>query len=456
MRMRSGVRVEARRSTVFCLLVLLSASVLCLRSSVAWAAAIGQREVLPSGMVLLVSEKHAVPIVTATMLIQAGAVLDPSDKSGLANLTAELLTQGTTTRSASQIGEAIEFVGGSLSVNAGQDVTTVSLSVLTKDLDLGLDLLADILLHPTFAPAEIQRKVQEVVADIKHKHEDPGEVSAEAFATLAFGKHPYGRPAEGTETSVPTISREDIVRFHDLYYRPNRTILAVVGDVSPQDLRQRLEGRLGSWQAAGPAIQPPAPPAPLPGPVVRTIQRDVTQANITLGHLGVRRDNPDYYAILVMNYILGGGGFNSRLVSKIRDENGWAYDIGSFFAPDKYAGAFTVSLQTKNEKAQEAIHAVLAEMRRIREQPVSDAELSDAKAYLTGSFPLRLDTSSKIARLLANIEFFELGLDYTDRFPGLIHAVTVADVQRVAQRYLDPARYVLAVVADLQKAKIKE
>lgn len=425
-------------------------------SPAAWAAPLGQRQVLPSGMVLLVSEKRAVPIVTATMLIQAGAILDPPDKAGLANLTAELLTQGTKTRTATQISEAIEFVGGSLSVEAGQDVTTVSLSVLSRDLDLGLDLLADILLNPTFAPDEIQRKVQEVLAGIKRKQEDPGEVSAEAFAALVFGSHPYGRPVEGIESSVPTITRDDLVKFNEAYFRPNRTIMAVVGDVSIPDLTRRMEAKLGAWKPGGPNFTPPPPPAPLARPVVRTIQRDVTQANINLGHLGVTRDNPDYYAIQVMNYILGGGGVTSRLTAKIREEKGWAYDVGSAFIPDKYAGTFNASLQTKNEVAQDAIEAVLAEIRRIREQPVGEDELKDAKAYLTGSFPLRLDTSSKIVRLLANIEYFGLGLDYVDRYPGLISAVTAADIQRVAQKYLNPDRYALAVVADLAKAKIKQ
>ena len=167
------------------------------------------------------------------------------------------------------------------------------------------------------------------------------------------------------------------------------------------------------------------------------------------------RDNPDYYAIQVMNYLLG-GGFNSYLISKIREEKGWAYDVGSAFSPGKYAGEFSVSMQTKNEVAQEAIEAALAEIRRIREQPVSEQELKDAKAYLTGSFPLRLDTSKKIVGMLAAIEYFGLGLDYVDRYPGLVNAVTVSDVQRVAQRYLDPDRYALAVVADLTKAKIKQ
>jgi zinc protease len=419
------------------------------------AATLGHREVLPNGMVLLFAEKRAVPILTATMLIQAGAIQDPPDKPGVANLTAELISQGTTTRTAIHISEAIEFVGGSLSVEAGQDVATVSLSVLRRDLDLGLDLLTDILLNPTFAPDEVKRKVQEILAGIKRKQEDPGEVAGEAFAALVFGSHRYGRPVEGTEASVSTITREDLVRFHQANYRPNKAILAVVGDVSLSDLKRGLEARLGNWQPGGPAFGPPPDPAPLTRPVVRTIQQEVTQANILLGHLGVTRDNPDYYAIQVMNYILGGGGITSRLTSRIREEKGWAYDVRSAFMPDKYAGTFSVSVQTKNQTAQDAIDAILVEMRRIREQPVTETELADAKAYLTGSFPLRLDTTSKLVRLLANIEFFGLGLDYVDRYAGFINGVTVADIQRVARKYLHPDRYALAVVADLTKAKVK-
>jgi zinc protease len=406
-------------------------------------------------MVLLLAEKRTVPIITGTMLLHAGAILDPPDKPGLANLTGALLTRGTATRTATQISEAIEFVGGSLSVEVGHDVATASFAVLSKDLDVALELSADILLHPSFASGEIQRKVQEVMADIKRKQEDPGAVSAEALAALVFGNHPYGRPVEGTERSVPTITRDDLVRFHADHYRPNRAILAVAGDFAVADLKRRLMARLGAWKPGGTDFSPPPTPPLLTRPVVRTIQRELTQANINLGHLGVRRDNPDYYAVQVMNYILGGGGTSSRLVSKIREEKGWAYDVSSAFVPDKHAGSFSVTLQTKNEVAHEAIEAVLEEMRRIREQPVSDAELRDAKAYLTGSFPLRLDTSAKIARFLANVEYFGLGLDYADRYPGLINAVTAADVQRVARQYLHLGGYALAVVADLTKAKIK-
>ena len=428
--------------------------VMCLAPWTAAAAVLGHREVLPNGMVLLVAEQRAVPIATATMLIQAGAILDPQDKPGVANLVAELLTQGTKTRTAPQISEAIEFVGGSLSVEAGQELTTVSLSLPSKDLDVGLDVMADVLLNPTFGQADLDRKRQEVIAGIKRKQEDPSTVSWETFLPLVYGSHPYGRPVEGTEASVAAITRDDVARFHEAYFRPNKTILAVVGDVSLPDLKRRLEARLGGWVPGGPTFTPPPKPAPLMQRVVRTIQREVTQANINLGHLGVTRDNPDYYAIQMMNYLLG-GGFNSYLIAKIREEKGWAYDVGSAFGPGKYAGEFSVTMQTKNEVAQDAIEAALAEIRRIRDQPVDEGILKDAKAYLTGSFSLRLDTSKKIVSLLATIEFHGLGLDYVDRYPALINAVTTADIQRVARKYLDPDRYALAVVADLTKAKLK-
>jgi len=449
------VRSRTARIVGFLALTAAVALACAMAPPAAQAAALGQRQALGNGMVLLVSERRAVPIVTVSMLIQAGSILDPPDKAGLANLVAELLTQGTAGRTAPQISEAIEFVGGSLTVEAGRELTTVSLSVLSKDLDLGLDLLADILLRPAFAPAEIDRKRQEVIAGIKRDHEDPGTVSWQAFLALLYGTNPYGRPVEGTEASVPKIAREDLVRFHEAYYRPNRTILAAVGDVSLSELIRRIETRLGGWQPGGPPVAPPPKAAPLAHKVVRALQRDVTQANIRLGHLGVTRDNPDYYAVQVMNYLLG-GGFNSYLVSKIREEKGWAYDVGSAFSPAKYAGEFSVSMQTRNEVAQQAIEAALEQIRRIRDSPVSEDVLKDAKAYLTGSFPLRLDTSRKIAGILASLEYYGLGLDYVDRYPGLIGAVSVADVQRVARKYLDPERYALAVVADLAKATIKE
>ena len=420
-----------------------------------WAAALGQREVLPNGLVLLVAEQPAVPIVAISMLIRAGSVLDPSDKAGVAHLAAQLLTQGTMSRTAPQISEAIDFIGGSLDVEAGLETTTITLSLLSKDLDLGLDLLADIVLHPTFKPDDVRRKIQEVVAGIKRDQDDPGTVSYQAFMKELYGPHPLGRPVEGTETSVPTITREDLVRFHGAHFRPETAILTVVGDVTEVNLRQHVQTLFAGWQAAGPGGTPPPVPTLVRRKVVRAIQRNVTQANVTMGMLGITRANPDFYAFQVMNYLLG-GGFSSYLVSAIRDQKGWAYDVGSALVSRKLSGEFTISMQSQNEVADQAIEAAVAQLRRIRDHPVEEHALNDAKAYLTGSFPLRFDTSKKVAGWLTSIEYYGLGLDYVDRYPAFINAVTVAEVQRVAQKYLDPEHYVLAAVADLTKAKIKE
>jgi zinc protease len=190
-------------------------------------------------------------------------------------------------------------------------------------------------------------------------------------------------------------------------------------------------------------------------PKVIKIQKKITQANIILGHLGVKRDNPDYYAVSVMNYILGGGGFASRLMDNIRDNKGLAYDVHSSFSANKYAGSFQAGLQTKNESANTAIAEVLKEMERIRTEPVSDRELSDAKSYLTGSFPLRIDSNRKIAVFLTAVEYYGLGLDYVDNYRKFIEAVTKDDVQRVAKKYLHTGSYVLVVVGDLEKAALK-
>lgn len=440
-RRSSGARL---RSTLPALALLLATA------APALAGSLGERAILPNGMVLLVSERRAVPLVTATLYLRAGAILDPAGRPGTANLMAELLTQGAGSRTALQISEAIEFVGGSLAAEAGRELVTVSLSLLSRDLDLGLDLLADVILRPAFDPAEVARKRQEVLAWIQRKREDPGAVAWEAFRQLVYGSHPYGHPVEGTEGAVAALTREELVRFHAAYVRPDRAILAVAGDVSLEELRPKLLGRLGGWQPGGATDVAPPPPAPLTRRTVRTIQREITQANITLGHLGITRDNPDYYPVQVMNYLLG-GSFGSYLTTAIREAKGWAYDVGSAFGAGRLAGDFSVSLQTRNEVAGQAIAEALAQIRRIREEEVAPQALEEAQAFLTGSFPLRLDTSAKLVGMLASLEYHGLGLDYVERYPALIRAVTAADVRRVARRYLDPERYALVVVGDLRR-----
>jgi zinc protease len=407
-----------------------------------------------NGMTLLLMENHTLPTVHVEVLVKAGSVYDPEDKAGLAFLTAALLDEGTATRSAMQIAEEIDFIGASLSALADSDYTSISLKVLKKDLKVGLGLLADIMTHPTFLPQEVERLRQQVLGGILADKDDPGTVAEKVFDKLLFGVHPYHRPVEGLEETVPKIQRGDLVNFHDTYYRPNNTLMAIVGDITEEEIEELVKEYLGGWEKKKiPAIQIPKATNPA-SRKVEIIDKDLTQANILLGHLGIDRANPDYYALVVMNYILGGGGFSSRLLTVIRENQGLAYSVHSAYEARYYPGRFTVSLQTKNATANTAIQEVLNQLRQIRTTPVSDQELEEAKSYLIGSFPLRMDTNAKMARLLSYVEFFKLGLDYFDQYPRYIQAVTKADVLRVAKKYLDLDKLILVAVAKQQEAKI--
>src|SRR5574337_379732 len=421
------------------------------------AAPLAERQVLENGLTLLVRSSRALPIVTIKVTVQAGSLWEPEERAGLADLTALLLTGGTTTRTAAQIDESVDFIGASLSSSAGRDSSEVDLTVLKKDLPTGLELLTDILLHPAFDQKEIARTAQELKAALRKRQEDPGEVAEELFNQLVFGTHPYGRPLEGNETSLTAITRNEIVGFYRDHYTPEQTFITIVGDVDQREITDQIRALLGSWPKGKGTVKRAMEPVPLQEKiVVKKVDRSVTQANIILGHQGIRRSNPDFYAITVMNYILGGGGFSSRLVERIRERNGWAYDVSSQFSPGLEPGAFQVVLQTKNETAGPAVREVVRELRRIREQGVTDQELADAKAFLIGSFPLRLDTNAKLAGLISAVEYYKLGLDYADRYRTLIEGVSKEDILRVARTYLNPEGYVLVVVADQAKAALSE
>lgn len=411
-----------------------------------------KREVLPNGLTLLYAERHNLPIVDVTLLIKASPLDEPSEKAGLANLVASLLNEGTKHRTSEQISEEIEFIGGSLGASTDRDYTMVNLSVLKKDIQKGFELFSDILLNPTFPDKEIKRVKELIKGALKQSEDDPSFVAERAFRKALYGtEHAYGRVVEGSLETLDNIRRDDIERFYKTYYRPNNAILVIVGDIGSQEIESLIKRYLSGWQPASiprksiPEVSNPESPR------VLKIDKKITQANIIIGHLGVSRSNPDYYALSVMNYILGGGGFASRLMTKIRDEMGLAYDVYSIFSSDLEKGVFQAAVQTKNESARKVIDVILDEMRRIQSEPVSEGELKDAKSYLTGSFPRRIDTLGKIADFLALTEFYGLGMDYDKRYSEYINSVTKDDILRVAKRYLHPERYILVIVGDIEK-----
>ena len=432
--------------------VLILFTVFCFLSTNAFAIDI-KRSVLPSGLVILHSENHTLPIIMVTLIVKAGQVHEPT--AGLANLTAELLTEGTKNRKSTEINEEVEFIGASLDASAGNDYTTITMSVLKKDINKGFELFSDILLNPIFPEGEIERKSELIKGFLRQREEDPSFLAERALKKEVFGEHPYGRLIEGSVETIDNIKREDLVQFHSNYFLPNNSILTIAGDLTSDELDALIKRYLGGWKKTD-----------LPPKIIEKfdktkakrivkIDKDLTQANIILGNIGISRDNPDYYAVSVMNYILGGGGFSSRLMQSIRDEMGLAYDVHSFFTAYKEKGLFQTGVQTKNESANTAIDEILKQIERIRKEAVSDQELLDAKSYLTGSFPRKLDTNRKIADFFAAVEFYNLSLDYIKKYPDYINSVTKDDVLRVARKYLDPENYVLVVVANQKKAKLK-
>jgi zinc protease len=409
------------------------------------AAPIAHREILPNGIVLLVAERPGVPIVAVRVFLRAGAAFDPADRAGLANLTGALLTRGTANRTGPVLDSAIEFVGGSLEAGAGRDGLTASLSVLTRDLTLGMDLLAEVVLSPTFPADELTRKVAQIQAAIKRSDEDPGTVAGRVLTRLVFPNHPYGAPVEGTIESVGTLTRDDVVGFYQRHVRPDTAIVAVVGDVTVDEARREVLKRFGGW--ARPKTPAPSVAAVSPGgaPRAETVQRQLTQATILLGRQAIRQVDPDYFPLTVASYVLGGGSA-SRLYSRVRDDGGLAYAVYSYVAPARYGASFVVSAQTRTAEVGKVSTILSEELARMTRDPVRNDELKLAQDYLIGSFPLRLDTTAKVADFVVAIEAQGLGLDYAERYKAGIAKVTAADVQRVARKFFRPDTFDRVVV----------
>ncbi|MDP2166875.1 MAG: pitrilysin family protein [Thermodesulfovibrionales bacterium] len=414
-----------------------------------------KRKTLADGLTLLHVKRDNLPVVMVTLLLKASPLDEPADRAGLAYLTATLLTEGTKSRTSSEISEETEFIGASLDAGTNQDYTIVRLSVLKKDINKGFELFSDVLLNPKFSNEEIERKRELIKGSLRQREEEPSYVADRAFKRELYGSHPYGRVVEGSGETLDKINRKEIVNFHKDYYAPNNAILAVVGDVSGEELDGLIKKFFRGWEKAGVPESGHGFEAMKGSRLVR-IDKDLTQANILFGGIGIKRDNPDFYAVSVMNYILGGGGFSSRLMRRIRDEMGLAYDVHSFFTSNKEPGYFQVGVQTKNASANTVIEEITAQIKSMKAEGVASGELEDAKAFLTGSFPGKIDTMRKIADFISTVEFYGLGTDYMDRYPAYINSVTPGDIKRVAAKYLDLENCVLVVVADQKKADVKD
>ncbi|MGH2670283.1 MAG: M16 family metallopeptidase, partial [bacterium] len=291
----------------------------------------------------------------------------------------------------------------------------------------------------------------EVQASIRQSEQDPEWVAGRLFRSLAFPGHPYGIPVTGTEASLSRITRDDVVAFHAANYRPETTLIAIVGDVTVSQARAALSARFGGWRAAGVGASPPGRVTPGTPGRAATVQRDVTQASVYLGQSTVTRSHPDYYPLAVASYILGGGS-SSRLYTRVREERGLAYNVFAEYVPGLHGGMFLTGFQSENARVREVLSLVREDLVRLRRDRVGEDELARAKAYLIGSFPLRMDTNAEVASLLLAVEQIGLGLDYPARYRRAVEMVTSEDIRRAVRAHWDPDLMSLAVVANLSQA----
>ncbi|BDG09614.1 M16 family metallopeptidase [Anaeromyxobacter paludicola] len=404
-----------------------------------------QHFTLSNGLKVRLVEYHRLPIVSLDLALDAGAVHDPAGQPGLASFTASMLTEGTATRSATQISDDLGFIGASVSAGAGFDQASVSGSALVRHLDKLLEIFSDVALHPAFPQGDFARVQDARLVSLLQQRDQPGVVAAKAFGRLFWNGHPYGHWIAGTEASTRAVTREALARFHASHYVPNAAELVVVGDVTRAELEPRLEKAFGAWK---PGAAPPAPEVKVPQRPLRTLlvdKPDAPQTLVMFGTPGLDRKSDDYYAAEVAFQILGGGSA-SRLFRELREKQGYTYGIYAREEARKFGGTSYVAGNVKADVTGAALKGLLEEIRRMRETAVSEAELKDARNALALSLPADFATAGGIAGKLAEEVVYGLPDDYWDRYVERVNQVSAADVQAAMRRYLDPEQLTLVLV----------
>lgn len=403
---------------------------------------------LGSGLEVIVIENHELPVVIMRMVVRSGSYFDLPDKAGLADLTAGLLRKGTKSRSATEVAEAIDFVGGSLDGSANRDASTISCSILLKHFDVGLDLLSDVILNPVFADDEVERAKNLTLSGIRQSKDSPGTVCAHGFNKMLFGDFPYANPSEGTEASVQSIAATDVKGFYNTYYKPNNAFLLIAGDVQPGTVFKAVDKAFGKWAKGNlPMVKPMVAKAPQGHKILLIDKPDATQTNIRFGNLGITRANPDYYPLLLMNYILG-SSFTSRLTQAVRVDKGLTYDIRTVNEFNILPGAYYCNTSTQNENTLTAIQAAIAEINRMKSEKVTDVEFQEAANFYAGYYPMSLETPGDVAGEIIKVKLYGLPVSYIEDFTKNIRKVTKDDILRVAQNHLDTDDMVFCVVSN--------
>ncbi|HEX9942769.1 MAG TPA: pitrilysin family protein [Thermoanaerobaculia bacterium] len=407
-----------------------------------------EQKTLANRLRVVVIEQHEQPLVSLRMVFKAGKTYDPPAKLGLASAAAALLTKGTTTRSAQQIAEAIDVVGGQLGAYTGTESGFANASVTSDQLDLGFELLSDIVLHPTFPQDEIDRWRRQALSNLQIERQSAAYLADNALLRTVFGDYPYGRPADGTAESLQSLTRDDFVAFHKRYYAPSNAILAVVGDVKPADALARVERAFGQWPKGEEARLPALDAPRRQGHEIVVIDKpDAVQTEVRLGQVAIRYRDPDLFAAEVYNSVVGGHAA-SRLYEEIRRKRGLSYGAGSYFVKGTEPGWFEASTSTKTESTVEALELALEVLRGLQKEPVPQAELAAAKTFITGAFPLEIETAEGIAGKVLEAMKFGYGREFLESYNDNISKVGPADVQRFARERIHPEQMAIVLVGN--------
>ena len=423
------------------------AAALCCISAIAAATPNIQHWKCASGAKVLFVENHDIPMLDVAVTLRGGSSFDTAEKSGLANLTHQLLDAGAGGLSEDQISRGMADVGAQFGGDFNQDSASISLRTLSgaEQRDKALDIMAKVLQHPEFPEAILAREKVRQIAALKEAETMPGSIAAKAFQKAVFGTHPYALPASGEVATVEKISVQDLRDFYQSHYQADHAVVAIMGDVT------RVEAEAIAQQLTA---QLPASPGPsaLPNVAIRIatseqrIPHPASQSHILIGAPSIPRGDPDYFPLLVGNYILGGGGFESRLMNEVREKRGLAYSVYSFFMPLKQPGPFQIGLQTRKDQADVALKLVRDTLANFIAKGPTDQELLAAKQNIAGGFPLRIDSNRKILGYLSVIGFYGLPLTYLDDFTRNVDKVTVAQIREAFARHIDPQAMATVIV----------
>jgi zinc protease len=413
-----------------------------------------ERVTSPGGIEAWLVESHANPLIAMRFAFRGGSSQDSQDREGLAYFISAMMDEGAGDLDAIAFQERAQALAMRMDVNASRDVMIGNVQTLTANKDEVFDLVRLALTKPRFDADAVERVRTQILAGLKFDENDPETVASLAWDRLAFQDHPYGRPIKGTMASIAAISPDDLRDYFGRVFARDKLVISVVGDIDAETLGKALDHIFGDLPPQS-VLAPVAEAQPPLGPTRKIIEMDVPQSVAQFGHRGIARKDEDFIPAYVLNYIIGGGGFSSRLMEEVREKRGLAYSVHSNLYPYQYGAVFVGNVATKNEAVGQSLDVIESELRRLAEQGPTADELDSAKSYLTGAYALRFESSSSIANQLLWIQIEDLGIDYVNRRNELVEAVTLDDIKRVAKRLIEADRLITTIVGKPAAAKTK-